>query len=341
MQMLFDPLELKKFLLRNRVVSAPVASSSSLPDGTPSDRSLEIYRRMGASGVGLAIVEHHAVQLNGRIRTTQFLADNDETAKAHSKISGILKNAGIAALAQINHGGAKIADAAVFDTPEYRAVSPSGVMLGDCWKSIKQRPYVLTAEEIKHLIEDYVNAAVRMVKFGGYDGVQIHASHGYMLGQFLSPLTNKRSDAYGGSDAKRARLLYEVTDGVRHSLPDAIVSVRLGAADYLPGDPAKGLSLDETIPVARELANLGIDMIGITGNICGYGLDRTDEAYFAPYAARIREALGGAVPVECTGGIRNARIAEKMLKEKTCDLVGVARLMLKDPDFLHKWKDEL
>lgn len=339
--MLFEPLELKNMTLRNRVVAAPVASSSSLEDGTPSDKSMEIYRRIAASSVGMAIIEHHAVQLSGCIRTTQFRADNDKAAKEHSKISSVLKDAGIVALVQINHGGAKIADPAVFDNPEYRVVSPSGILLGDCWKSLKQRPYVLTSSEIRQLADDYVSAAVRMVKIGGYDGVQIHACHGYMLGQFLSPLTNKRTDAYGGSDAKRARLLYEITDGIRQSLPDAIVSVRLGAADYIPGEQPKGLSLDETIPVSRELVNLGADMIGISGNICGYGLDRKDDAYFAPYAARIREAIGGAVPVECTGGIRNAKSAEKMLKDKQCDLVGVARLLMKDPDFLNKWKAEL
>lgn len=339
--MLFEPIEIKNHLLPNRVVSAPLASSSSLPEGTPSDKSLEIYRRLSGSGVGLFIVEHHAVQLNGCTRPTQFRADNDEAAKAHANIACTLKDSGATVLAQINHAGAKIADPAVFDMPEYRAVSPSGIPLGDSWVSTKQVPYVLSAQEIKQLIADYVSAAVRMVRLGGYDGVQVHASHGYMLGQFLSPLTNKRSDAYGGSDAKRARLLYEITDGVRQSLPDAVLSVRLGAADYLPGEAPKGLSLDETVPVARELVNLGVDMIGITGNLCGYGLDRKDDAYFAPYAACIREAIGRSVPVECTGGVRSARIAEKMLEDKSCDLVGVGRLILKDPDFLHKWKDEL
>ncbi|MCE5202109.1 MAG: NADH:flavin oxidoreductase [Synergistaceae bacterium] len=339
--MLFEPFELKDKVLRNRVVSAPLASSSSLPDGTPSEKSIEVYKRFAASGTGLVVVEHHAVHFCGRTRPTQFLADNDETAKAHAKISGILKDSGAVAIVQINHCGANVAEAAVFDDPEYRAFSPSGVPIGRCWNSIKQKPYVLQVYEIKQLIEVYVNAAVRMVKLGGYDGVQIHASHGYLLGQFLSPLTNKRDDEYGGSDAKRARFLYEVADGVRQSLPEAIVSVRLGAADYLPGEPSKGLSLDETVPVARELAGLGMDMIGISGNICGYGLDRTDDAYFAPYAARIRDAIGGSVPVECTGGIRTAYVAEKLLKEKVCDLVGVGRLMLKDPEFLSKWREDL
>lgn len=339
--MLFEPFELRDKTLRNRVVSAPLASSSALPDGTPSEKSIEIYKKIASVGTGLVIAEHHAVNFCGRTRPAQFLADKDETASACAKMSRVLKSSGAVAIVQINHCGANIAEPAVFDDPEYRAFSPSGVPVGKCWGSIERKPQVLQRDEIKRIIEDYVEAAVRMVRLGGYDGVQIHASHGYLIGQFLSPLTNKRDDEYGGSDKKRARFLYEIMDGVRMSLPDAIVSVRLGAADYLPGERMSGLSLDETVPVARELAALGADMIGVSGNLCGYGAGRTDEAYFAPYAARIKEALRGLVPVECAGGISRASVAQKLLEDGVCDLIGVGRLMLRDPNFLFRWMEEL
>lgn len=339
--MLFEPFELKGKTLRNRVVAPPLASSSSLMEGGPSGKSIEIYHKFASAGLGMVILEHHAVSWNGRIRPAQFLCHTDEAAKEHAKIAQMIKNYGSVALVQINHGGSNIADPAVFDMPEYRNVSPSGITVGGRWNGLKQKSYELTESEIKGIVEDFASAAVRMVKIAGYDGVQIHASHGYLLGQFLSPLTNKRTDSYGGTDSKRARLLYEITDAVRQSLPDSIVEVRLGAADFIPGDQRKGLSLDETVPVARELVNLGVDGIAVTGNLCGYGADRADEAYFAPYAARIREAVGAAVPVECTGGIRSARTANRLLRDKVCDLVGVGRLLLKDGGFLAKWKEEL
>jgi NADPH2 dehydrogenase len=339
--MLFEPLELKDKLLRNRVVSAPLASKSAGPEGGPTERSLEIYNRFSASGVGMVVAEHHSVNKCGSVRPEQFLADSDEAAKLNAKMASVIKQNGAVALVQINHGGAQIADPAVFDDNSYRVLSPSGVPVGNCWSSLKQKPYILTAAEIRQTIEDFVSAAVRMVKISGYDGVQIHASHGYLLGQFLSPLTNKRSDEWGGSDAGRARLLYEITDAVRQSLPLAIVSVRLGVVDYLPDEERRGLSLDETVPVAKELAALGVDSIHVTGNLCGFGASRTDEAYFAPCAARIKEVVGKKTVVECTGGIRTAATAEKMLDDGVCDLVGVGRLMLKDSDFLAKWKDEL
>lgn len=339
--MLFDQFELRGRVLRNRVVSAPLASKSAAPDGGPSDRSLEIYGRFSASGVGLLVAEHHSVCKNGSVRPQQFSAATDEAAERNAKMAAAIKNNGAVALAQINHGGANIADPALFDDREYRAVSPSGVPVGSCWQALRQKPEILSAAEIRQIIEDFAAAAVRMVKIAGYDGVQIHASHGYLLGQFLSPLTNRRGDEWGGSDAKRARLLYEVTDAVRQSLPEAIVSVRLGIADYLPGEPRKGLSLEETVPVAKELAALGADSIHVTGNLCGFGAARTDEAYFAPCAARIREAVAGTAAVECTGGVRRAAVAEKLLADGVCDLIGVGRLMLSDSDFLSKWKEEL
>ena len=339
--MLFEPLELHGRVLANRIVTAPLASATATADGGPSEKSLEIYRRLGSCGAGLVVVEHHAVQECGRVRPQQFMAESGEAAELNAEMARAAKAAGASAIVQINHSGAQIADAGVFDDKEFRAVSPSGVPVGKLWSSIDKRPYSLSVREIKRLVEDFAEAAVRMVKISGYDGVQIHACHGYLLGQFLSPLTNLRDDEYGGSDAKRARLLFEITDAVRQSLPDAIVSVRLGAADYLPDEKRRGLSLDETVPVARELVALGADSIHVSGNLCGYGSAMDGGCYYAPYAARIRDAVGGACAVECTGGIRTARDAEKLLEDGVCDLVGVGRPLLKDGNYLGAWKDEL
>lgn len=337
--MIFEPIEIKNHLLTNRIVSAPLASLSSMDDGSPSERSLEIYGHLASSGVAMIIVEHHAINICGRTRPAQFLADSDDVAKRHVAMSEIIKSGKALCLAQINHAGANIADPAVFGMEGYRPLSPSGIPIGGAWDKLTRKPDVMTRSEIKKTVEDFINAAVRMVEIAGYDGVQIHACHGYLLGQFLSPLTNKREDEYGGTEAKRARLLYEITDGVRQSLKDIPLSVRLGAADFLPGEKAKGLSTDETVTVAHELANLGVDIIGISGNLCGYGIDRKDSAYFAPYAERIKCSLGSSALVECSGGIKNAETADKMLRDKVCDFVGVGRLMLQDPDFVSRWKE--
>ena len=339
--MIFEPIEIKGHRLANRITLAPLASSSSESDGGPSEKSLEIYRRFASSCAAMAVVEHHAVQLNGLIRPTQFRSDSDEVAAKHAPVAKILKDAGMTALVQINHGGANIADPSVLDIEDYKNLSPSGVPVGQCWNNEKRKPNILTKSEIGRIVESFVEAAVRMVKTAGYDGIQIHACHGYLLGQFLSPLTNRRDDSYGGSDSKRARLLFEIVDAVRSTLPDTILAVRLGAADYLPGEPMRGLSLDETVPAAKELASLGTDIIGISGNLCGFGINRTDEGYFAPYALRIKEAVGDSCLVECTGGIKTASAAVRLLENGCCDLIGVGRLVMKDAGFGEKWRSEL
>lgn len=337
--MIFEPIDLKNNILNNRIVAAPLASSSSKEDGTPSEKSLEIYERFASSGVALIVIEHHAVNLCGRTRPAQFLANSEDVAKQHLQMTEILKRDNAICMVQVNHAGAKIADPAVFDMEGYRSLSPSGVSVGNHWDKLGCKPEVMTRSEIKKTAEDFISAAVRMVKTAGYDGIQIHASHGFLLGQFLSPLTNRRDDEYGGTDAKRARLLYEITDGIRQSLKDIPLSVRLGVADYLPGENPNGLSIGDTVPVARELVNLGVDMIGITGNLCGFGAERKDSAYFAPYAERIKGSVGSSALVECTGGIKDLNTADKLLRDGVCDLVGVGRLMLKDPGFVTGWKE--
>lgn len=322
----------------NRICAAPVATKSCDIDGTPTEKTLKAYENLASSAVSLINVEHHAVTKTGIIRNDQLRAYSDELAKKEADIASIIKKSGKIAVVQLSHGGAKIQNPEIFDVDGYRCVSPSGVKLGDAWKKINREPETLTISEIKELIEAFVAGAVRMVKIAGYDGVNIHCAHGYLLGEFLSPLTNLRTDAYGGTPYNRARLLYEITDAVRQTLPDTFMSVRIGAADFMPDEKPRGLTVEDTCVVARELVSLGADLICISGNVCGYGIERSGGAYFAPYSAAIREAIGAKVPVECTGGIRTAEEAEKMLADGSCDLIGLARPLMTDPLFVDKWR---
>lgn len=324
-----------------RIAVAPMATSTANSDGTPTEKTAQIYRERAACGAGLVIVEHNAVALSGAVRPSQLRADTKDAAKAQRALSEIFESAGVPAIVQINHCGGQPSEASVFEMEGYRSISPSGVKIGEAWNQTEAECHVMSASEIKETVEQFVNAAVRMVDAAGYEGIQIHACHGYLLGQFLSPRTNMRDDAYGGTPYKRAKLLYEITDSIRQSIPGAVLSVRLAASDTLPDEPKNGLSLDETVPIARELANLGVDLICVSGNLCGYGGWRKDEAYFAPYAQAIREAAGRSVPVICTGGIRSAATAEKLLREGVCDIVGVGRPLSRATPFIPNWKEEL
>ncbi len=334
---LFDPFEIRGIPLANRIVAAPLATRSFTREGLPTEETAEIYGKYAASGAGLVVVEHHAVHPWGRNRHEQPRLYGDEEAAALKPIVDLFKKNGIPVVAQINFAGSMAADETLLAEDDFEYLSPSGVKTPR--DSLAAKPRTLERGQIEEIVEAFANAAVRAVKIAGYDGVQIHASHGYLLGQFLSPLTNRRDDAYGGSPKKRARLLYEVADAVRSSVPGALLSVRLGAADHMPDEPLKGLSVDDTAPVARELAELGVNWIGLSGNHCGFGEKLTaDFPYFAPYGRIVHDTLRGAIPLDCAGGIRSARTANDMLNGGICDLAGIGRPFWSDPQFIEAWK---
>jgi 2,4-dienoyl-CoA reductase-like NADH-dependent reductase (Old Yellow Enzyme family) len=244
------------------------------------------------------------------------------------------------ALLQLNHGGGLVTDPKLLERENYRSCSPSGIPVGPFWGNSVKRPGILYRDEIYALIEDFRVAAERAVRITGYSGVQIHCCHGHLLGQFLSPVTNKRSDEWGGNLDGRANFLYKVVEEVKRSLPETLLSVRLGASDYFPDETGDGLTIEDTTKVAVRLTELGVDIISVSGNLCGYGGDRSDPARFAPYALQIKKALKGKALVECTGGIYDRQTACFMLSSGSCDLVGIGRLILQDPKFLQKWRGE-
>lgn len=322
MSLLQQPLELRSVRLDNRIVAAPTATGTAAPDGTATEAGLAYYGRLAGSGVGLAIIEHHAISREGRARLSQYLLDRDEVVEAHRPVTACFKAAGLPVFVQINHAGSAVRDEELRRSEGVRLLAPSPVSHPSLPGVL---PQALTQGEIDALPEAYAAAARRAVE-AGYDGVEIHACHGYLLSQFLSPLTNIRTDRYGGDILRRARILFEVFEAVRSVVDsDLPVAVRLGAADTLPGEEPRGLTIEESRRVARELASLGVDLLDISGNLCGY--DGPGEAWFAPYCRLIRD-VAGSVPVVCTGGIRSADAAEMLLRQGICDLVGIGRPLL-------------
>jgi 2,4-dienoyl-CoA reductase-like NADH-dependent reductase (Old Yellow Enzyme family) len=331
-----EPLEIRGTALSNRLAAAPMASFSFDGDGMPTERAVKLYESFAASGAGMVVVEHHAVHPWGRNRFSQPRLYDDRHAEALRAIVAPFKKNGVPILAQVNFAGSMTADEGLLRLDDFEYVSPSGVKTPR--DSLAETPRALEPGQIAEIVEAFASAAVRAVELAGYDGVQIHCAHGYLLGQFLSPLTNRRDDAYGGSDKKRARLLYEITDAVRGEIRGKILSVRLGMSDYMPGTERRGLSVDETAPVARELAAIGADWIGLSGNHCGFGVGiEGDNPYFAPFARVIHDALGGAALCDYAGGVRSARTADELLADGVCDIVSVGRPFLSDPNFPKAW----
>lgn len=332
---ILEPLEIRGLRIEGRIAAAPVATASADHEGGPTARSIELYGRLAKSGVDLVVVEHHAVCRKGRARVAQFRLDSDSAAEANRPLAKIFRDEGCPAFVQINHAGSQIRDDALL-AEKYPISAPSEVKHPSCPLPI--RPRAMDAAEIASTVESFA-AAARRAMAAGYPGVQVHACHGYLLGQFLSPLTNLRRDGYGGKIKDRARLLLEVVEAVRPVLGnEGILSVRLGLSDSLPKDPPEGLSLEEGLWVARELGRLGIDHLDISGNLCGY--DAPGEGYFGDWA-RAAKGAAGKVPVTCTGGIRKLETARALLEGGACDIVGIGRGLQKDPDLARKWKESL
>jgi 2,4-dienoyl-CoA reductase-like NADH-dependent reductase (Old Yellow Enzyme family) len=342
--MLFEPISIKNLQLKNRLIAEPIVSNSGENDGSPTARSFEIYEGYAHSGAGLVVVEQHAVHPWGRNKLNQFRLYDDEKATALAPLTELFRRAGVPVVAQLNFSGAGASGRELLEEKDFRLVSPSG--LRNPRDLIETNSEILEAARIPEIAKAFASAARRAVNIAKYSGgVQIYACHGYLLGQFLSPLTNWRTDAYGGDIENRARFLFEIVEEVRAAVPDAAISVRLGAADRMPGQAEDGLTLRESCWVAKELVSLGIDWIGVSGNHCIYGIGENDDdtAYFAPYASAIRKTIesgsGRKIPVDCAGGIRSQTKAEELLRAKACDLVGIGRPLIKNKEFLHQMKN--
>ncbi len=332
MSILFEPLEIRGIRLRNRITSAPMASNTCTKTGLPTADTLEYYAPIAESGVGLGIVEHHAVHPDGRARVRQLMMDRDEAIPYQKDLSGLFSSRKVPVIVQLNHAGSQIMDEDLL-VNGWSPIGPSPIRHPR--SKVFIMPRGLTTEEISSLPGLFAEAAKRAVK-SGYSGVEIHACHGYLLGQFLSPMTNLRSDSYGGEIKNRARLIFEIHDAVRGAVGDeTVVAVRLGLADTLPDKEPSGQTIEDSRWIAGEFSSRGLDLLDLSGNMCGY--EGQGKAWFAPYCRTVKDAAG-KIPVVCTGGIRTPDTAIRLLDRGDCDIVGIGRALKADPGLVRGWE---
>jgi len=174
-------------------------------------------------------------------------------------------------------------------------------------------------------VKDFKSAAIRVQKTG-FDGVEIHSAHGYLLNQFFSPLTNRRKDEYGGDVYNRIRIHLEIIEEVREGVgEDFPILLRLGASDYIEG----GVTIEDSLIAAREFEKVGVDIIDVSGGLSGYQVEGlTGQGYFSPLSEEIKKIV--SIPVILTGGITDAKAAEELLLQSKADLIGVGRAILKN-----------
>ena len=336
---LFSPLTLRGLTLKNRVAISPMCQYSAV-HGRATDWHLVHLGRFAIGGAGLVIVEATAVAEDGRITHGDVGLWEDGQVEGLARITAFLKTQGAAAGVQLAHAGRKgsaqrpwhgngpidASDLARGERP-WETVAPSPLPVSEGWHV----PHEATKAEIAGIVEAFA-AATRRAERAGFDVIEIHAAHGYLLHEFLSPWSNKRTDEYGGDAKGRMRLPLEVVRAVRAAWPaDRPLFVRVSATDYIEG----GLTLDDTVVFAKELKAIGVDVIdassaGITGTATNAKIPRF-YGHQVEFAARIR--AGAGIATMAVGLIVAAKQAEAVVRDGHADLVAIGREALWDPNW--------
>lgn len=314
------PLITDKLKLKNRLVYPPMASAKATEEGLVSRETLEFYDNITRSkDIGLVIVEHSYISIEGKASPKQTSIASDETIEPMKKLVEVLHKNETKAILQINHAGS----ATTKEITGEEAVGPSATpnpRKGNI-------PKELTTYEIGDIVSKFA-ASARRAKLAGFDGVEIHSAHGYFLNQFLSPLSNKRRDRYGRTLENRMRLHLEIVRAVRAQVgKDYPIFLRLGASDYIEG----GITIEESQIVAAQLEKAGVDILDISGGFCGYtpsDIDTKEQGYFYPLTKAIKEVVD--IPVILTGGITDIIAGSRLLEDGKADLIGVGRAIFSD-----------
>ncbi len=330
MSTLFTPLSLRDLTLRNRLWVSPMCQYSAV-DGVPQEWHHTHLAQFASGGAGLVIAEATAVSPDGRISPEDTGLWNDRQRDAWAPIVAAIRARGAVAAVQLAHAGRKASTWSPFSGRRgtvpvadggWRTVAPSAVAFEGF-----AEPEALDLAGIDRVVSDFAAAAHRAVA-AGFEALEIHAAHGYLLHQFLSPLSNLREDAYGGSLENRARLLLRVIDAVADAAPHAPLLVRFSATDGADG----GWDAAQTAVVARWAAERGADFFDISsGGLVAHQRITTGPGYQVDLAAHVREAAG--VPVSAVGMIDDAAHAERILAAGEADAIMAGREWLRDPHY--------
>jgi 2,4-dienoyl-CoA reductase-like NADH-dependent reductase (Old Yellow Enzyme family) len=319
MAKLFDPLIIGNLTLKNRIVMPPMANGLADTEGRVTDPLIAHYTRR-APGVGLVIVEHSYFTPEGKASSNQLGIHEDAMINGLRKLTESIHAKGTPVCIQINHSGRKGSRAISGVEPVAPSAIPSegsGIVLRE-----------LDRHEIENLVHLFGEAASRARK-AEFDAVEVHGAHGYLLNQFVSPLTNRRTDEYGDSFDGRIRFSLEVVTEVRKVVgSDFLVLYRLGASD----GQERGVTIGEMQTFAQKLVRAGVDIVDVSGGLIGDAPDgMTGQGFFLPLAEKIKQAV--KAPVIGVGGITDPAFADQAIRQGRVDLVAVGRALLADPNW--------
>jgi len=310
---LFTPYEVKNVKLKNRIVMSPMCMySCEKEDGIVTDWHLAHYTSRAVGQVGLIMIEATAVTPEGRISSRDLGIWNDEHVEGLQRLVNQVKANGSKTAIQLAHAGRK----ATVDGTIY---APSAIAFDDESKT----PAEMTKEDIERTIAAFKEGAQRS-KQAGFDIIEIHGAHGYLVHQFLSPLSNKRTDEYGGSAENRYRFLKEIIDNVQE-VWDGPLFVRVSATDYTEG----GLTVNDHVTFAAWMKEQGVDLIDVSSGALVHAKINVYPGYQVPFAEQIKKEA--AIDTGAVGLITSGLQAEEILQSKRADLIFVARELLRDP----------
>ncbi|MEC9492465.1 NADH:flavin oxidoreductase [Flexistipes sp.] len=331
MDNIFRESKINNAVLSNRLIRSATWEGMCDNTGAPTEKLIKFYEEMINGGIGLIITGYQYVKKDGQQLPGQIGIHDDSLAKSHKNLTRRIHESKGKIFAQLVHCGGQSNS----KSSGFQPSAPSALKSPQYPEAVKE----LTEEEIEILISSFTDAAMR-TKEWGYDGIQLHAAHGYLINQFLSPNTNKRNDRFGGTLHNRARFLYDIYENIREKAGKEFpIIVKLNGSDNLDG----GFELDEAVKVAEKLDEMGIDAIEVSGGTPASGEKtpvRTDisesekEGYNMHEALKIKENV--SCPVISVGGFRSYKVVEKALEQ--IDFVSMARPLICEADLPNIWK---
>jgi len=330
---LLTPLAMGFLTLPNRFVRSATQDYMARDDGEVTDRQIGLFRALAEGEVGLIITGHAYVHPLGKAGPNQIAIFDDRFVPGLMRIAEAVHGGSSKVFVQLAHAGRQTKKRHIGGTPVSPSAVPDPVS--------KSAPREMTPREIEALIADFIRAGLR-ARDAGFDGVQLHAAHGYLLSSFLSPHTNRRTDGWGGSLANRVRVAVEILRGLKAGAGrDFPVMAKLNTTDFLE----HGLSLDDAVAAARIFEAEGLDGIEVSGGMAESGKGsvwtgvraEADEGYFVENAAAVKRAI--RIPVSGLGGIRTLAVAERFVAEGRMDLVSMSRPFIRDPFLARRFRE--
>lgn len=334
MTSLFSPWKIRDLEVPNRLVRSATWEGMADEKGFVQDKAIELYANLAKGGVGLIITGYAYVRPEGKSLPGQLGIYRQDQVEGLAKISKAVHDNNGLVFAQIVHGGGETNNT---NSGVETQIAPSAIH----YNTSNSDPREIETEEIPDLVAAFADAT-RRVKEAGFDGVQIHGAHGYLINRFLSPLTNLREDEYGGTIEKRARFGCEVIQAARREAgEDFPISMKINCEDFEPG----GLTLEDSITAAEMFIDAGVDHLEISGGTPGAGKlgavrkainEANQEAYFKEQALIFRKRF--SLPLGVVGGIRSLAVAEELI-DKGLDSISLCRPLIAEPDLPNKWKN--